>query len=72
MALYFIVAVGILAAPLDIIIAVHLITAAVSSELKSQRDEVPDTTRTVMWAVVWIAVTVIITVVVGIASATLL
>ena len=68
MALYLIAAIGILVAPLDIIIAVHLITAVVSSELKSQRDEVPDTYRTVLWAAVWIAVTVIAVVAVNIAS----
>lgn len=68
MAPYIISIIGIVVAPLDIIITAHLITAVVSSELKSQRDETPDIYRTAMWVVVWIAVTVITVVAVGIAS----
>ncbi|AGW85595.1 hypothetical protein BLAC_07120 [Bifidobacterium animalis subsp. lactis ATCC 27673] len=60
--------VSLIAAPVGIVIAVHLITAVVSSELKSQRGEHPDTYRTVMWCVIWVASAVVIAVAVGIAS----
>lgn len=62
-----IVIVSLIAVPVDLVIFVHLVTAVVSSELKSQRGEEPDTYRTVMWCVIWVAVAVIIVVVVGVA-----
>lgn len=60
--------IAVVAVPLDIIIVAHLVTAAVSSELKTQRDENPDQFRTVMWFAVWIAVVVIVGVAVDIVS----
>lgn len=60
--------IAVVTVPLDIIIVAHLVTAAVSSELKTQRDESPDRFRTVMWFAVWIAVVVIVGVAVAIVS----
>ena len=68
MASYLIAVIGLVAAPVDIIVVVHLITAVVSSELRSQRGEVPDGSRTALWAVVWVAVTAITVVAVGVVS----
>ena len=52
----------------NIVACVHVITAAVSSELKEQRCEPSDWGRTVMWGVVWVCVTVVWIVAVRIAS----
>lgn len=60
--------VSFVAVPVDLVVFVHLVTAVVSSELKSQRGEEPDARRTVMWCTVWVAVAVVAVVVVGIAS----
>ena len=60
--------VSLIAVPVDLVITVHLITAMVSSELKSQHGEHPNAYRTVMWCVVWVAVAVVAVVVCGIAS----
>ena len=60
--------VSLVAVPVDLVVFVHLVTAVVSSELKSQRGGEPDTYRTVMWCVVWVAVAVVAVVVCGIAS----
>lgn len=56
-----------LAIPVELVVFVHLVTAVVSSELRSQRDEEPDAHRTVMWCVVWVAVAVIAVAAVGFA-----
>lgn len=68
MAPYIISIIGLIASPVTLVILVHLITAAVSSEQKSQRDEMPDMFRTVMWGILWIAVSVLVFVAIGIAS----
>lgn len=60
--------VSLIAVPVDIVVFVHLVTAVVSSELRSQRGEEPDVHRTVMWCIVWVAVAVVAVVVCGIAS----
>lgn len=60
--------VSFVAVPVDLVVFVHLVTAVVSSELRSQRGEGPDAHRTVMWCVVWVAVAVVAVVVCGIAS----
>lgn len=52
----------------NLVSCVHVITAAVSSELKEQHNEPSDWNRTAMWGVVWIGVTIVWTVAVGIAS----
>lgn len=54
--------------PVDLVVFVHLVTAVVSSELRSQRGEEPDAHRTVMWCIVWVAVAVVAVVICGIAS----
>lgn len=64
-----IVFVSLVAVPVDLVVFVHLVTAVVSSELRSQRDEEPDPRRTVMWCVVWVAVAVVAVVAVGFALA---
>lgn len=51
----------------NIVAGVHVITAAVSSELKEQRNEPSDWNRTVMWGVVWVCITIVWVVVIGIA-----
>lgn len=61
--------VSLVAVPVDLVVFVHLVTAVVSSELRSQRGEGPDAHRTVMWCTVWVAVAVVAVVVAGIASA---
>lgn len=61
--------VSLIAVPVDLVVFVHLVTAVVSSELRSQRGGEPDVHRTVMWCVVWVAVAVVAVVVVGVASA---
>lgn len=68
MAPYIISIIGLIASPVTLMILVHLITAAVSSEQKSQRGEMPDSFRTVMWGILWIAVSVLVFVTIGIAS----
>lgn len=60
--------VSLIAVPVELVAFVHLVTAVVSSELRSQRGGEPDTYRTVMWCVVWVAVAVVAVVVCGIAS----
>lgn len=60
--------VSFIAVPVDLVVFVHLVTAVVSSELRSQRGEEPDAHRTVMWCTVWVAVAVVAVVVAGIAS----
>lgn len=60
--------VSLIAAPVDLVVFIHLVTAVVSSELRSQRGGEPDTYRTVMWCIIWVAVAVLAVVVVGIAS----
>ena len=60
--------VSLIAAPVNLVVFVHLVTAVVSSELKSQRGEEPDTYRTVMWCVIGVAVAIVEVVVVSIAS----
>lgn len=60
--------VSFVAVPVDLVVFVHLVTAVVSSELRSQRGEEPDARRTVMWCTVWVAVAVVAVVVCGIAS----
>lgn len=60
--------VSFVAVPVDLVVFVHLVTAVVSSELRSQRGEGPDVHRTVMWCIVWVAVAVLAVVVCGIAS----
>lgn len=64
-----IVFVSLIAVPVDLVVFVHLVTAVVSSELRSQRGGEPDVHRTVMWCVVWVAVAVVAVVAVGFASA---
>lgn len=61
--------VSFIAVPVDLVVFVHLVTAVVSSELKSQRGGEPDACRTVMWCVVWVAVAVVAVVAVGVAFA---
>lgn len=61
--------VSFIAVPVDLVVFVHLVTAVVSSELRSQRGEEPDAHRTVMWCTVWVAVAVVAVVAVGVASA---
>lgn len=61
--------VSLIAVPVDLVVFVHLVTAVVSSELRSQRGEEPDAHRVVMWCTVWVAVAVVAVVVVGVASA---
>lgn len=56
------------AVPVDLVVFVHLVTAVVSSELRSQRGGEPDVHRTVMWCIVWVAVAVVAVVVCGVAS----
>lgn len=60
--------VAVVAVPVDLVVFVHLVTAVVSSELRSQRGGEPDVHRTVMWCVVWVAVAVVAVVAVGVAS----
>lgn len=60
--------VSFVAVPVDLVVFVHLVTAVVSSELRSQRGGEPDVRRTVMWCTVWVAVAVVAVVVCGIAS----
>jgi len=60
--------VSLIVVPVDLVVFIHLVTAVVSSELRSQRGEGPDTYRTVMWCVVWVAVAVVAVVVFGIVS----
>lgn len=55
------------AVPVELVVFVHLVTAVVSSELRSQRGGGPDAHRTVMWCTVWVAVAVVAVVVCGIA-----
>lgn len=57
-----------IAVPVELVVFVHLVTAVVSSELRSQRGEEPDVHRTVMWCIVWVAVAVVAVVAVGVAS----
>lgn len=61
--------VSLIAVPVDLVVFVHLVTAVVSSELRSRRGEEPDAHRTVMWCTVWVAVAVVAVVAVGVASA---
>lgn len=63
-----IVFVSLVAVPVELVVFVHLVTAVVSSELRSQRGGEPDVHRTVMWFTVWVAVAVVAVVVVGVAS----
>lgn len=63
-----IVFVSLIAVPVDLVVFIHLVTAVVSSELRSQRGEEPDFHRTVMWCTVWVGVAVVAFVVVGIVS----
>lgn len=63
-----IVFVSLIAVPVELVVFVHLVTAVVSSELRSQRGGEPDVHRTVMWFTVWVAVAVVAVVVVGVAS----
>lgn len=51
----------------NIVAGVHVITAAVSSELKEQRNEPSDWNRTVMWGVVWVCISIVWVVIIGIA-----
>lgn len=67
MAPYIISVIALISIPIDIVVVAHLITAAVSSELKSQHGEDPDSSRTVMWSIVWIAISIIAAVAVGVA-----
>lgn len=60
--------VSFVAVPVELVVFVHLVTAVVSSELRSQRGGEPDVHRTVMWCIVWVAVAVVAVVVCGIAS----
>lgn len=60
--------VSFVAVPVGLVVFVHLVTAVVSSELKSQRGEEPDVHRTVMWCTVWVMVAVLAVVAVGVAS----
>lgn len=64
-----IVFVSLIAVPVELVVFVHLVTAVVSSELRSQRGEGPDPHRTVMWCTVWVAVAVVAVVAVGFALA---
>ena len=63
-----IVFVSFVAVPVELVVFVHLVTAVVSSELRSQRGGEPDVHRTVMWCTVWVAVAVVAVAVVGVAS----
>lgn len=60
--------VSLIAVPVNLVVFVHLVTAVVSSELRSQRGEEPDARRTVMWCTVWVMVAVLAVVAVGVAS----
>lgn len=60
--------VSLIAVPVDLVVFIHLVTAVVSSELRSQRGEEPDAHRTVMWCTVWVGVAVVAFVVAGIVS----
>lgn len=61
--------VSFIAVPVELVVFVHLVTAVVSSELRSQRGGEPDAHRTVMWCTIWVMVAVVAVVVVGVASA---
>lgn len=63
-----IVFVSLIAVPVELVVFVHLVTAVVSSELRSQRGGEPDVHRTVMWCTIWVMVAVVAVVVVGVAS----
>lgn len=63
-----IVFVSLIAVPVELVVFVHLVTAVVSSELRSQRGGEPDAHRTVMWCTVWVMVAVLAVVAVGVAS----
>lgn len=63
-----IVFVSLVAVPVGLVVFVHLVTAVVSSELRSQRGGEPDVHRTVMWCTIWVLVAVVVVVVVGVAS----
>lgn len=69
LSVFIIVFVSVVAVPVDLVVFVHLVTAVVSSELRSQRGGEPDVHRTVMWCIVWVMVAVVAVVVVGVASA---
>lgn len=60
--------VSLIAVPVELVVSVHLVTAVVSSELRSQRGEEPDAHRTVMWCTIWVMVAVLAVVAVGVAS----
>lgn len=60
--------VSLVAVPVELVVFVHLVTAVVSSELRSQRGGEPDAYRTVMWCTIWVMVAVVVVVVVGVAS----
>lgn len=60
--------VSLIAVPVELVVFVHLVTAVVSSELRSQRGEEPDAHRTVMWCTIWVMVAVLAVVAVGVAS----
>lgn len=62
-----IVLVSLFAVPVELVVSVHLVTAVVSSELRSQRGGEPDRCRTVMWCTVWVAVAVVVVAAVGFA-----
>lgn len=64
---FIVVFVCVFAVPVELVAFVHLVTAVVSSELRSQRGGEPDRYRTVMWCVVWVAVAVVAVVAVGFA-----
>lgn len=68
LSVFIIVIVSLVAVPVDLVVFVHLVTAVVSSELRSQRGGEPDAHRAVMWCIVWVAVAVVAVVVVGVAS----
>lgn len=68
LSMVFIAFVSLVAVPVELVVFVHLVTAVVSSELRSQRGEESDAHRTVMWCVVWVAVAVVAVVAVGVAS----
>lgn len=69
LSVFVIVFVSLIAVPVDLVVFVHLVTAVVSSELRSQRGGEPDAHRTVMWCTVWVAVAVVAVVAVGVAFA---
>lgn len=60
--------VSFIAAPVNLVVFVHLVTAAVSSELRGQRNEPSDWNRTIMWGVVWVCVAIVWIVAIGVAS----